>query len=174
MQYWFTSDYHLGHTNIIKYCDRPFNNLEEMNATIIRNHNQRVKPDDIVFHIGDFCFKNTAGGKDGEGIGVTAKEWESMLNGKIIHVKGNHDKNNSTKTIVQGMLIKHCGHEAYLVHNPEHANLNYRINLTGHVHQHWHVKRMPDNVLVNVGVDVNRFMPITFQEIMRIIARGAI
>ena len=62
MNYWWTSDYHFSHFNIISYCDRPFKTAEEMNKIIIRRHNERVKPDDTVFFLGDFIFK---GGKVG-------------------------------------------------------------------------------------------------------------
>jgi len=167
MQFWFTSDYHLGHANIIKYCNRPFRDVQQMNETIIRNHNARVKPEDIVFHLGDFCFKNTMNGKPGEGVPISAREWESKLNGKIIHIRGNHDRNNSIKSIIQGILIKHCGKEIYLVHNPENFNPKYKINLVGHVHDSWKVKQHPEGwLLINVGVDVWNFMPVTLQEIL--------
>lgn len=51
----FTSDTHFNHTNIIKYCQRPFRDIYEMNETLIANWNNVVAPDDIVFHLGDFC-----------------------------------------------------------------------------------------------------------------------
>ena len=59
----YTADLHLGHANIIKYCNRPFKDVDQMNETLIRNWNSRVKPEDTVIHNGDFCFKNTPGGK---------------------------------------------------------------------------------------------------------------
>ena len=77
MKYWFTADYHLGHANIIKYCNRPFKSLEHMNSEIIRRHNSRVKPNDTVFFLGDFCFKNSK--NRGEGINLKAEHWICLL-----------------------------------------------------------------------------------------------
>ena len=39
---WFTADFHLGHKNIIRYCNRPFDTVEEMNRTIIERLNSLV------------------------------------------------------------------------------------------------------------------------------------
>lgn len=77
----FTSDTHFYHTNILKYCNRPFKNTEEMNAILIEKWNAKVKKDDVIWHLGDFCF----GGKD------NIKEIFPKLNGKINLVLGNHD-----------------------------------------------------------------------------------
>ncbi len=170
MKYFFTADLHLGHKNIITYCNRPFKSLEQMNATIIRNWNERVKDGDIVFHVGDFCFKNSSN-KKGEGIKVSASHWEKQLNGKIIHLKGNHDKNNSTKTIIEKLTIGYGNQRINLVHRPEFADVDYEINFTGHVHQKWDIKRIKRGWqftdCINVGVDVWNFMPVTFDEIMK-------
>ena len=179
MRYWFSADYHLGHKNIIKYCNRPFKSLEHMNETIIRNHNARVKPDDVLIHVGDFCFNNTSSER-GEGIRISTQEWESKLNGKIIHIKGNHDKNNGTKTIIQGMLIQFMRHYVWCVHKPQHYNKKYDINFVGHIHNNWEFKLKDDYIfdkdnkimilesdLINVGVDVNRFMPVSFEELIK-------
>ena len=61
-----------------------------MNETIIRRHNERVKPEDTVFFLGDFCFKSKSG--RGEGEGYKAEHYLSQLNGKMIMIRGNHDK----------------------------------------------------------------------------------
>jgi len=148
-----------------------------MNKTLIRKWNERVKPEDTVFVIGDFCFRNSSG-KKGEGIKVSASYWENILNGKIIHIKGNHDKNNSTKTIIEKSVIGYGGKRVNLVHKPDFADINYRINFTGHVHQKWQIKRIAKDWnrftdiklirftdCINVGVDVWDFYPITFEEI---------
>lgn len=52
----FTSDTHFGHANIIRFCKRPFENVEEMNEALIENWNKVVSDDDTVFHLGDFAF----------------------------------------------------------------------------------------------------------------------
>lgn len=196
MKHWFTADYHLGHANIMKYCGRTLfmtptdlsmykslidkseqeqkkfkismTSLTHMNSEIIRRHNERVKAEDIVFHIGDFCFKNSSS-KRGEGVKRLSTYWEKQLNGKIIHLKGNHDKNNSTKTIIERLVIGYGGKRINLVHIPDFIDINYEINFVGHVHNKWKIKRVQKGYsftdCINVGVDVWNFYPISFEEI---------
>ena len=167
MKQFITSDYHLGHANIINYCNRPFKSLDHMNETIIRNHNQRVKPNDIVYHVGDFCFRNSSDVK-GEGVRIAYLEWEQQLNGKIIYIMGNHDRNNGIKTGIYSITIKTHNHKFNLVHNPLHYNPNYFINLVGHRHEKLDIEyNEVTGYLVNVGVDVNNFMPINFNEVLK-------
>ena len=54
-QVWFTSDTHFGHENIIRFCNRPFSNAQEMNAELIRRWRDTVPEDGIEFHLGDFA-----------------------------------------------------------------------------------------------------------------------
>jgi calcineurin-like phosphoesterase family protein len=54
----FTSDEHYHHTNILKYCNRPYSSVEEMNDALIAEHNKVVKNADKVYHLGDFTFKS--------------------------------------------------------------------------------------------------------------------
>ena len=50
----FTANEHYGHANIIRYCNRPFTSVDEMDTEIIQRHNEIVKPKDVVIHAGDF------------------------------------------------------------------------------------------------------------------------
>lgn len=166
MNTWFTSDLHFGHLNIISYANRPYKSVEQMNMALIRNWNSRVKPGDIVFHIGDFCFRNTEGGKEGEGLKSKAMDYASQLNGHITFIKGNHDKNNSLNAVIKYAIIELGGKEIFLIHNPMEYNNKFDLNLVGHVHEAWKIKKIGRTYLYNVGVDVNKFAPININEIM--------
>ena len=148
MKNYFTSDYHLGHANIIKYCDRPFKTVEEMTEKIIKNHNAIVKPKDTVFFIGDFCFRNSPGGKEGEGELNKAEYYINRLNGRFIFIKGNHDRNNSLKTPIERIVIKYGGKRICMVHNPIHEDTNYELNFVGHVHEKWKIRHLGENSIM--------------------------
>lgn len=77
----FTSDIHFGHTNIIRYCSRPYESTEDMDQDIVLRWNQQVAQDDEVVILGDLAL-----GKLGESL-----EMASLLNGRKILVPGNHD-----------------------------------------------------------------------------------
>ena len=171
MKYWFTSDYHFGHANIIKYCNRPFKSVNEMNEKMIANHNSRVSEDDVVFFLGDFCFRNSKGGKPGEGELEKYRTYSDRLNGNIIFIRGNHDNNNSMKTCIKNAVIELGGKEMYLVHSPSDYNPEYEINIVGHVHEKWKHKKIGNTILINVGVDVWDFKPIDIQEILQSIPK---
>ena len=83
---WFTSDSHFYHANIIKYCNRPFASVEEMNEKLIENWNSVVGKDDLVWCLGDFCL-----GPDQK---KHIPELVSKQNGRINLILGNHDHNS--------------------------------------------------------------------------------
>ena len=76
------ADLHLWHSNIIKYCNRPFANAEEMSNKLIQNWNNTVKAEDRVFFLGDFAL----GTRD------TVIKSGQRLNGRKVLIYGNHDK----------------------------------------------------------------------------------
>ena len=55
---WYTSDLHFGHRNVIRFCERPFENEKEMGKALIENWNETVGDNDIVFVIGDTFWFN--------------------------------------------------------------------------------------------------------------------
>ena len=169
MNIFFTSDLHLGHWKIAQYCDRPFKTLKEMDDTILRNINARVKPEDMLFHLGDFCFSHST--EASEAPKKPYVYYRSLINCQnIVFVEGNHDGNNSVKTPIQHVVVKHGGKFIKLLHKPEYAEGKYDLNFVGHVHNAWQFKQqiMDCNIttLCNVGVDVWNFYPITYGEII--------
>ena len=83
---WIISDTHFGHTNIIKYCNRPFRSIEQMEDQLIHNWNKTVSKRDQVLFLGDFGFGEVH----------QLKKWAQALNGDIIMILGNHDRSRST------------------------------------------------------------------------------
>ena len=85
---WVTSDTHFNHANIIKYCNRPFSSVEEMNETIIANWNKVVSQGDTVYHLGDFALGDKS----------LIPDFIRRLNGHISFIMGNHDNLNIMKS----------------------------------------------------------------------------
>ncbi|MFH0806021.1 MAG: metallophosphoesterase family protein [Patescibacteria group bacterium] len=153
---------------MIDYCQRPFKTMVEMNLIMIRKWNERVKPEDTVFHLGDLCFKCAPS----ESPDAPKKAFDIIkpqLNGEIIRIAGNHDPHNGNKSIIESLVINYGGKRINLVHNPEYCNINYDLNFCGHCHEKWVFKRYRRGEqftdCCNVGVDVWNFYPITYQEI---------
>lgn len=92
----FTGDTHFGHENIIKYSNRPFATVREMNEAMIDNWNSVVSPRDTVFHLGDLFFAQGSGRER-----VSERHWQrsiiERLNGTIHLVVGNHDEHLDRK-----------------------------------------------------------------------------
>lgn len=136
-----------------------------MDESLIRNWNARIKPEDTVFHLGDFCYKGR----------TTFNFYKQQLNGNLILIKGNHDRNNGVKTVITNMYIKLGGYNFQLVHRPEDLILNdVPLVLCGHVHQNWKFREKeylgftPSKYrFINVGVDVWNFYPVEINEIIK-------
>ncbi len=185
MRVWFTSDLHLGHGNIIKFCGRPFMTPEEeaevsrdprgklrLSAETVQRHdeglieaiNERVDRNDILWILGDFCLG-----------GITeATAYRDRVNCRHVHlVWGNHDRHAVASlfstTRDQG-LISVEGQKIFLNHYPMRswdASFPGSWLLYGHVHGNLiYVDRNNDWMLTReVGVDANEYRPVSFEEI---------
>jgi calcineurin-like phosphoesterase family protein len=169
---WFISDTHFGHKNILEYEKdaRPFNSVEEMNETIIDRWNGVVGYNDIVYHLGDFCF--------GRGnIHIAGR-----LRGKKKLIMGNHDTYPSTDYLVYfeklygAVFWKQC----ILTHVPVHPN-NLGARAFLNVHGHLHSKRVyehsasvlpfEDKNYFNVSCEQNNLTPIHADVILERVKR---
>jgi len=79
---YYTSDLHLGHKNIIRFCDRPFADVTEMDEVLIANYNKRITNSDTVFILRDLMFR----------IAQNPEVYLDRLKGKKHLILGNHDK----------------------------------------------------------------------------------
>lgn len=171
----FISDPHFGHKNILKYCDRPFEDVDHMNEFLINRWNSVVRENDIVFILGDIAF-------GGSGL---FEQVMPKLNGKKYLILGNHDYKNMREhykeyfvKIATKMFISIDGQPIILNHEPLlcfGGQLNNRIwHLFGHVHtshanhqggDYKRVKLMSTPTMYDVGVDYNWYEPIEFKYI---------
>ena len=157
---WFTSDTHFGHENIIHYAGRPFEDAAEMDEALIEAWNARVKPEDLVWHLGDFAMPNGA-----------AKAARKRLNGTIRLIVGNHD--NIPRLAHAGLF--QAIRESYSLgaldprldgvvatHRPIVLGDTSRVNVHGHIHH-----RPTDSPRhVNVCVEATGYAPIHFEELL--------
>lgn len=170
----FTSDLHLGHKNIIKLCNRPFCDVDEMDSVIIGNWNKKVKKSDTVYVIGDIVWDKNA-----------VAIYMEQLSGKKILIEGNHDATWSRRegcrkyfdAVIPYLEVHLNSHPITMCHYPmlewkssreeTERKLGYLIH--GHIHnrisEEYKNLYLKHNSL-NAGVDVNCFEPVTFDELV--------
>jgi calcineurin-like phosphoesterase family protein len=161
---WITADEHYHHSNILLYERRPFKSIEHMNKAIIKNNNMLVDTDDDVYHVGDFSLRT-----------AQYLHWYSdvvsSLKGRHHLILGNHDDLHPWQYIKAGFVSVHTSLEVddfILVHDPSASIIDKdRIFLCGHVHSLFEEIR---NV-INVGVDVRKFRPISMDDVSKIAER---
>ncbi len=158
---WFTSDLHLGHANIIVYCKRPFSDVAAMNEALVTNWNSRVRPEDTVFCLGDFGL-----GKPEDVIALRQR-----MNGTIVLLRGNHDRFGKARAVELNVQVVEGDAEVtlgastfHLSHYPRllDEKIPGRTHLFGHVHEKFRIR----DGMLNVGVDVWDFRPITPDEVL--------
>ena len=163
-----TSDTHFFHRNIIKYCNRPFNNVEEMNNTMISNWNKVVGKNDIVIHCGDFCLSCN---------NTMLHNLRRQLNGTILLITGNHDHPTRLRNFNIIVLTAIDKEESYVVfdnlvfsHRPLTNVPHGCINIFGHIHN-----KSAFGKRINVSVDACDFTPValnTLREQAKVILHG--
>lgn len=135
MAIFYIADTHFGHQNVIKFDNRPFKDCADMEWKMITNWNEKVGKNDMVYILGDFCWR------DRSPLAIGGE-----LNGRKFLVTGNHDKILSRETRGLGgfvgqdnlIEIKDNGRHVILCHYPlpfHRAAYNEDFwMLYGHVH----------------------------------------
>jgi len=162
---WFTSDLHLGHANIIKYCERPFADITAMDEGLIANWNARVKPGDVVYCIGDFALVREP---------QQVLNYVRRLHGQIHLIHGNHDRfvkqkrtdNYGFAEILTYKEIKPTDTKIVLCHYAFKTwNGSHRGSWNLHGHSHGNMPRDLKMRQLDVGVDVWNYRPISLEEV---------
>lgn len=156
-----TSDLHLDHTNIIKYCKRPFLNKKDMNKTLIDNWNNTISSKDTVYFLGDLAY--------GRG-NRTTDYWLKQLNGKIIFIKGNHDKSNKIE-FHETYILEYGGYKFFLSHEPEKVPKDWDgWAICGHHHNN-KLEEYPfidkKNKRINISTELTKFRPVDMDDLIK-------
>lgn len=161
----YVSDSHFGHANIIKYCSRPYDDTDQMDADMISRWNAVVGVDDEVWHLGDVAMSYDV-----------AKRIVPLLNGRKYLILGNHDKNRKQMIeagfidAYQSWKLKIGVKTVTLIHRPK--------PLTGYdagkwlLHGHTHnstPKVDTENKWINMSVEHWGYAPVPESEIAKII-----
>lgn len=160
------SDLHLGHENIIEYCDRPFDSVEEINETLITNWNARVEAEDTVIYVGDISVAWSD---------RRPADWLADLNGDVVFVEGNHDE---PKSIVmhEAYRFEFGGYRFHCVHYPEEIPRDWHgWTIYGH-----HYNNFPDEYpfldpthrRINVSVELTGYQPLALETLVDLIEAG--
>lgn len=173
MTNYYTADTHFGHENIIRFCNRPFADVEEMNRRLIDAWNARVSDGDDVYVIGDFAYRSA----------TSVKSIVEKLAGRKHLVVGNHDV-KWMKTCVPENLFVEIGHALYAVDDKNRrlwmchypcmtwpgSKYESSYHIYGHIHNNkpeefWQLLQKYDRAL-NAGAEVNGYMPVTLEELI--------
>lgn len=175
MNVWFTSDTHYGHSKIIDYCGRPFNDVQHMREGLILAWNKKVHPRDLVYVVGDFALY------------LRKREVEDVLrelHGDKVLVKGNHDHRDTYRakgwqdvTDWTHVRLPVIGKQALVIHDPHGLHrLPFMPIQTVIVHGHTHGGKgnedhrggQPEDhrTYIDVGVDCfTSYAPISLAEV---------
>lgn len=171
---YFTSDVHVGHANIIKYSNRPYSSVDEMNEQLIQNWNSIVTKEDDVWSLGDFSFMN---------FDKTINFIRRLNYRSFNMVLGNHCKDirNRQRAYLDSKLVNSIQEYKEITVEGQHIVLfHYGCRVWNRVHRgswllygHSHGTLPPYGKSVDVGVDapfvtgMPEYRPYSFEEVRR-------
>jgi calcineurin-like phosphoesterase family protein len=165
---YFIADLHFGHENIIKFSKRPYSNAQEMDDDYVKIWNSKVKKDDDIYIVGDFCMSSEES---------VIKGYCDRLNGRKHLIIGNHDYFvnkpwvNKYFTTVQNYLEINYNKTLFSIsHYPFsewNKSMHGSIHVHGHIHNNGYSGEKPFGNIINVGIDVIK-RPISLEEIYNI------
>jgi len=149
-------DTHFGHANIIRYCGRPFSCVDEMDAILKNNWNNKISGKDKVYFLGDMSHDR-----------LGASYWINKLNGDITFIQGNHDSHGIG---VPYQTISYEGHNFLLVHSPDSIPIDWDgWIIHGHKHNN-DVYQYPfingEKKTINVGAELVNYQPVDMNKLL--------
>lgn len=165
---WLFSDAHFDHSNIIRYCHRPYDSKNQMNEELLENWNEIVKENDPIYFLGDMSY-----GRERRPIDY----WLTKLNGTIFYIRGNHDRDAITRcTVIPDRYgIKYNDYKFLLMHDP-HRPFGYDgWIIHGDKHNN-NLKEYPfinqKNKTVNVCAELINYTPLSLDKLILLIETG--
>lgn len=161
---YYTADPHFCYEPLL--AGRPFETVEEMDRVIIEKWNRRVGPEDTVYLIGDVGYNG----------GHVPCRILKQLRGHKHLIRGNHDTAFADapllyryfETVSDFLEIDDGPNHVFLSHYPMLYDKPVGFMVHGHLHKnpkfHHILKEMPQ--ILNAGVDINNFEPVTLPELM--------
>src|SRR5258708_22067332 len=161
MTTYFTSDTHFGHGGALGLFRRPFGSVVEMDEALIAAWNERVEPEDEVWHLGDFALNRSA---------VAMAETLARLHGRKHLISGNNDGEATlslsgwasvapyAELVLEDSRIVLCHYPFRSWRDMAKGSLNL------HGHCHGKLAALPRQI--DVGVDAWAYRPITLAQIL--------
>jgi calcineurin-like phosphoesterase family protein len=132
-----------------------------MNFKMLENINTICSSDDVLYHLGDFYLATS---ESKTRLTFPPEYYRDEIKPELRIIRGNHDGKRTTWSLTEEATIKVGKTKIYLSHYPRSV---LDLNLCGHIHGLWTVIKPNNKYIVNVGVDVWDFKPITFDQIMQ-------
>lgn len=167
---YYTADLHFGHKKILKMDERPFQTIEEHDEYLVKSWNDRVRPEDDVYILGDFCVYSQKSPLD----------YLKRLSGRKRLIAGNHDdlliRNPEAmeqfETVEKIQYIQDGKKRVVLCHFPL-AEWHQYYRGSWHIYGHIHKSRnrafeylSREERALNAGVMINQYQPVTLPELI--------
>lgn len=159
------ADLYLGYNNIIRRNNRPFMTVEEMNKLLLKNWNDTISSDDIVYFLGDISYGENA---------QTIDYWLKRLSGNIVFIKGDDDFSEEIEFLLDYVTVNVGDKHFCLVHNPADAPEDFDGWII-HAHNYSHdLQKHPfidrQRKTINISLEATDYRPVSFAEIEGIVS----
>ena len=168
------SDTHFGHAGVCRFMRndgvtklRPWDSAEEMDEAMVERWNERVRPNDKVYHLGDVVMSRKS-------LAIMRR-----LNGDKVLIRGNHDifKDTDYREHFRELRAYHVMNGMILSHIPIHSESlgRFGVNIHGHLHANrvmlpgfnGKITDVVDTRYHCVCVEQTDFAPILFEDVIR-------